>query len=139
MVWGWSVHQMLWIPTETLSQSQFPSLTILSLMRLIPPLIDVPYPPLTFILSPLALPFSLGQVAIVGRPNVGKSAMFNRIAGTSIAVVYDEPGVTRDRLYTRAFWGDKEFVMIDTGGVGKQCLTHADEYGGTTSHFLLPH
>ena len=41
--------------------------------------------------------------------------MFNRIAGTSIAVVYDQPGVTRDRLYTRAFWGDKEFVMIDTG------------------------
>ena len=45
----------------------------------------------------------------------GKSAMFNRIAGTSLAVVYDEPGVTRDRLYTRAFWGDKEFVLIDTG------------------------
>jgi ribosome biogenesis GTPase A len=57
----------------------------------------------------------LPKVAIIGRPNVGKSAMFNRIAGSSIAVVYDEPGVTRDRLYTRAFWGDKEFVMIDTG------------------------
>ena len=58
---------------------------------------------------------ALPKVAIVGRPNVGKSAMFNRIAGSSIAVVYDYPGVTRDRLYTRAFFGDKEFVLIDTG------------------------
>jgi len=51
----------------------------------------------------------------------GKSAMFNRIAGTSLAVVYDEPGVTRDRLYTRAFWGDKEFVLIDTGRSKQEC------------------
>jgi hypothetical protein len=62
------------------------------------------------------LPLSaLPKVAVVGRPNVGKSAMFNRIAGSSVAVVFDYPGVTRDRIYTRAFWGDKEFVMIDTG------------------------
>lgn len=58
---------------------------------------------------------ALPKVAIVGRPNVGKSAMFNRLAGSSLAVVYDYPGVTRDRLYTRAFWGDKEFCLIDTG------------------------
>eukprot|EP00775_Hariotina_reticulata_P007231 gene7231-7444_t len=43
--------------------------------------------------------------------------MFNRLAGSSLAVVYDYPGVTRDRLYTRAFWGDKEFCLIDTGGL----------------------
>jgi hypothetical protein len=58
---------------------------------------------------------ALPKVAIVGRPNVGKSAMFNRLAGSSLAVVFDYPGVTRDRLYTRAFWGDKEFCLIDTG------------------------
>lgn len=51
----------------------------------------------------------------MGRPNVGKSALFNRMAGASLAVVFDEPGVTRDRLYTRAHWGDTEFVVIDTG------------------------
>ncbi len=60
----------------------------------------------------------------MGRPNVGKSALFNRLAGRNLAVVYDQPGVTRDRLYTRAFWGDKEFVLIDTGerAVGRNCI-----------------
>ncbi len=56
-------------------------------------------------------------VAIVGRPNVGKSSLFNTLYGERISIVHDTPGVTRDRLYAPANWRGREFIMIDTGGI----------------------
>ncbi len=56
-------------------------------------------------------------IAIVGRPNVGKSTIFNRVAGERISIVEDTPGVTRDRIYTKGEWLNQEFNIIDTGGI----------------------
>lgn len=58
-------------------------------------------------------------VAIVGRPNVGKSSIFNRLAGRRVAIVHTERGVTRDRLMREVLWGDRHFELIDTGGLGQ--------------------
>lgn len=67
-------------------------------------------------------------VAVVGRPNVGKSTLFNKIARKRVSIVEDMPGVTRDRVYTDAEWLGKEFTMVDTGGIeldnDDKMLTH---------------
>ena len=59
----------------------------------------------------------LPTIAIIGRPNVGKSTLVNRLCQSNDAIVFDKPGVTRDRTYQNASWGGKEFQIVDTGGL----------------------
>ncbi len=66
---------------------------------------------------------SLPIVAIIGRPNVGKSTLFNRLVKTRQAIVDGAPGITRDRLYRQCSWNGVDFMLVDTGGL----LVGADE------------
>ena len=59
----------------------------------------------------------LPVAAIVGRPNVGKSTLFNKISGDRISIVEDTPGVTRDRIYYECSWNQRRFMLVDTGGI----------------------
>lgn len=68
-----------------------------------------PVPESTFMKLPV--------IAVIGRPNVGKSTLVNRIAGDQQAIVHDEPGITRDRTYRPGFWQDRNFQIVDTGGI----------------------
>ena len=56
-------------------------------------------------------------VAIVGRPNVGKSTLFNKLIGRRLSIVDDTPGVTRDRIYGDCEWNDRKILLVDTGGI----------------------
>ena len=60
---------------------------------------------------------ALPTVVILGRPNVGKSTLFNKLTGSRRSIVGDEPGITRDRIYGRAEWRGREFRLVDTGGI----------------------
>src|SRR5271154_7434117 len=59
----------------------------------------------------------LPSIVIVGRPNVGKSTLFNRLTGTRRSIVTNEPGITRDRIYGTANWEGRTFEIVDTGGI----------------------
>ena len=65
----------------------------------------------------LSMNRKLPSLVIVGRPNVGKSTLFNRLTGTRRSIVTNEPGITRDRIYGEAEWRGRSFEIVDTGGI----------------------
>ena len=67
---------------------------------------------------------ALPVVAVVGRPNVGKSTLFNKLVGQRLSIVEDTPGVTRDRIYAKAEWCGKSFMVVDTGGIEPKTDDH---------------
>ena len=60
---------------------------------------------------------ALPVVAVVGRPNVGKSTLFNKLIGKRLSIVEDTPAVTRDRIYAKGEWRNRQFMLVDTGGI----------------------
>jgi len=76
------------------------------------------------------------MVALVGRPNVGKSTLFNRLVGRRLAVVSDVPGTTRDRIHADTEWGGIDFTVVDTGGIEVTAGFHTDPLSEDSAHFL---
>ena len=76
-------------------------------------------------------------VALVGRPNVGKSTLFNKIVGRRISIIEDTPGVTRDRIYANASYQGKEFNIVDTGGIDTETLTFNNEKEADVIVFIV--
>ena len=69
-------------------------------------------------------------VAVVGRPNVGKSTLFNKLCGQRLAIVEDTPGITRDRIFANCEWNGHDFLLVDTGGIEPRLPRHSGPHAG---------